>query len=108
MSDKEKQEKRFQDAMGTNLLIALGTTIVFMTSVVNCIVYVRGSNKSGTPAINNGVNDRCSGLMFIVNLIVAIVAFVLMLVYFYRSFTTSSKRDEHIEKYVDNVYYRNA
>ena len=82
-------------SLGSNLIMALGSGLVFAASVANAMVYARGTTSSNNEDdIDIGVNTNCSYIMLSINIIVAIITFVLFCFYVYRTFTSSDQRGE--------------
>ena len=80
------------DNRGVNVFLGIGSALIFGISVTNSIVYTQGTtssqnNKCGTTSGNGntGVNSNCSTLMLILNIIIAIIAFIAMIYFFYKA-----------------------
>jgi hypothetical protein len=83
------------NSLGSNLIMALGSGLIFAASVANAMVYARGTTSSNNEEdIDIGVNTNCSYIMLSINIIVAIITFVLFCFFVYRTFTSSSQRNE--------------
>lgn len=83
------------NSLGSNLIMALGSGLVFAASVANAMVYARGTTSSNNEDdVDIGVNTNCSYIMLSINIIVAIITFVLFCFFVYRTFTSSTQRDE--------------
>ena len=95
---------------GSNLLAGLTTGVVFAVAVTNCVVYsgaitscnncCGNSSTSSGDVETTGLNEGCAYIMLIINIIIAIVAFIWMIVFFGRAARGASYNTETVEKTV--------
>jgi hypothetical protein len=98
-------------ARGPNILLGLGSAIIFAVSVTNAIVYAQGTTSSngtssGTTSGGGeiGVNSNCAMIMLIINIIIAIISFIAMIYFFYKAIYSSQTRAKY-ESQAYNAYY---
>jgi len=108
---KTGSEKDVYQSRGPNILLGLGSAIIFATSVTNTIVYAQGTTSSqgmssGASGENGGVgiNSNCALIMLIINIIIAIISFIAMIYFFYRAVYSKKERQLHAAQ-ATNAYY---
>jgi F0F1-type ATP synthase membrane subunit c/vacuolar-type H+-ATPase subunit K len=84
-----------QDCSGfsrsTNLLIAVGSGIVFGIAVINCAVYSSNAgssnnmSSSSTNTTTTNTDTTCPTIMIVINIIVAVIAFVVMIIFLFKA-----------------------
>ncbi len=117
MSQTQPTPEQISSAAGPNVLLGLGSAIIFAVSVTNSIVYAQGTTSSHGSSSGSGgdedigVNTNCATLMLVINIIIAIISFIAMIYFFYKAVYSKKERQAHLESAsatAGKYYYYNS
>lgn len=102
--------ENYTQGAGSTLVKGLGMAMIFAVATTNTIVYARGTTSSGDTSgsgdgENEAVSANCALLMLAINVILAIVSFIAMVYYMYRTFTPYDTQNRNRDRVGNALLY---